>query len=301
MATLGSNQQTITTGANFIPEVWMDEVRAYLAASLVLASKVKMFMFQGRKGDILHVPDVSELTVNTKSANTEVTLNGPTEDQFTLTIDQHKECSFLIEDMLAVQAAYDLRSEYTRSAGYAIAKKIDSDLWSLQSGLNNRSVSGSNGLWTTAKTAVGGAGNQVLHLNETAIRKSIETLDSADVPDDGNRFMCIHPKEKNALLAISRFTEYQMLGPGGMPIRTGQFGEIFGLPVYVTTAAKRVDTALTTLIMHRDAFALALQQSPRVQANYIPQHLGWLFTTDVIYGFAEFRDNHAVALFTPND
>ena len=296
---LGTNQQTITTGANFIPEVWMDEVRAYLQANLVLANLVKKFMFQGRKGDILHVPDVTELTVNTKAVNTEVVLNGPTEDQFTLTINQHQECSFLIEDMLAVQAAYDLRSEYTKSAGYAIAKKIDSDLWSLQSGLGNRMVAGSNSAWTTAKTAGPGNATVGISLGETAIRRSIETLDRNDVPDDGGRFMCIHPQEKQALLAIPRFTEYQMLGPGGMPIRTGQFGEIFGLPVYVTTAAKVVDTSITTLIMHRDAFALALQQSPRVQANYIPQHLGWLFTTDVIYGFAEFRDNHAVALFTP--
>ena len=299
MATLGSNQQTITTGANFIPEVWMDEVRAYLQANLVLANFCKKFMFQGRKGDILHVPDVTELTVNSKSANTEVTLNGPTEDQFTLTINQHQECSFLIEDMLAVQAAYDLRSEYTKSAGYAIAKKIDSDLWSLQGGLGNRIVAGSAGTWVTAKTAGPGNATLGISITETAIRKSIETLDKLNVPDDGYRGMFIHPQEKNALLSIARFTEYQMLGPGGMPIRTGQFGEVFGLPVYVTSAAKAVDTSITTLIMHRDAFALALQQSPRVQANYIPQHLGWLFTTDVIYGFAEFRDNHAVALFTP--
>ena len=294
---LGTNQQTITTGANFIPEVWMDEVRAYLQANLVLGNLCKKFMFQGRKGDILHVPDVTELTVNAKAVNTEVTLNGPTEDQFTLTINQHQECSFLIEDMLAVQAAYDLRSEYTKSAGYAIAKKIDSDVWSLSTGLGNRSQAGSAGLWTTAYVNGGGA---VGHLTETAIRRAIETLDLADVPDDGNRLFAIHPREKNALLAIARFTEYQMLGPGGMPIRTGQFGEIFGLPTYVTTAAKRVDTAITSLVMHRDAFALALQQMPRVQANYIPQHLGWLFTTDVIYGFAEFRDNHAVALYTQN-
>ena len=291
---LGTNQQTITTGANFIPEVWMDEVRAYLKANLVLASKVKMFMFQGRKGDILHVPDVSRLTVNAKAANTEVTLNSPTETQFTLTINQHNECSFVIEDMLAVQSAYDLRSEYTRSAGYAIAEKIDSDIWTLQSGLSNRLVTGSNNSWTTAFARNAGG-----NLTETAIRRSIETLDRANVPDDGNRFMCIHPQEKNALLQSPRLTEYQMLGPGGMPIRTGVWGEIFGLPVYVTTTAAEIETAITTLIMHRDAFALALQSGPRVQASYIQEHLGTLVTVDVIYGFAEFRDNHAVALFTP--
>lgn len=289
---LGTSQMTITTGANFIPEVWVSEIRAYLRASLVLASKVKMFPFEGQKGDILHVPDVSELSVNAKAANTQVTLQSPTESQFTLTINQHWESSFVREDILSIQASYDLRNEYTKSAGYAIAKKIDSDLFTLQSTLTNR-VIGSDGV--TAFSGVNAA-----DMTEAGIRRVIETLDTANVADDGNRCMVIHPAQKNVLLGISRFTEYQMLGAGGMPIRTGMFGEIFGMPVYVTTQVPVIATAShANLILHKDAFAVAVQAGPRVQSAYILEYLGWLTVIDVLYGFAEFRDNYAVAVFTP--
>ena len=293
---LGSNHLTITSQANMIPEIWMDEVRAYLMANLVMAKLVKNFMFEGRKGDILRVPDVTELTANTKAANTAVTFNSNVEGVFSLTIDQHKECSVMIEDFAAIQSSYDLRSIYTKAIGYALAKKIDSDLWTLQSGLGNRYVAGTNNGWTTAFN--GTNQTQGASLTETAIRKAIERLETADVPDDGGRFLAIPPTEKNALLAIPRFTEYQMLGPGGLPIRSGQFGEIFGLPVYVTTQACVVATAVTSLVMHGNAFAIAIQNSPRVQAGYVIDFLGTALVGDVVYGFAEFRDNHAIALYT---
>lgn len=286
---LGSSQQTITTGANFIPEIWMDEVRAYLRANLVLADKVKMIMFEGQKGDTLHIPDVSELTTSAKAANTQVSLQANTESKFDLSINQHRESSFLIEDMLSVQSQYNLRSEYTKASGYAVAKRLDADLAGLVGSLTQK-FKGSDG--TTAWT-----GTQAGDLTESAIRQAIELLDAANVPQE-DRFLFIPPAQKNVLLGISRFTEYQMVGPGGMPIRTGQFGEIFGVPVYVSTQAISTATAHGCILGQRNAFTMAVQNSPRVQSAYILEYLGWLTVVDVIYGYGVYRDNHAVGLFT---
>ena len=288
---LGTNQQTITTGANFIPEVWVNEVRAYLEASLVLAARMKNFQFEGKKGDILHVPDVTVFTTTAKAANTQVTLQSPTEDQFTLTINRHRESSFLIEDMLAIQNAYDLRQAYTKNSGYAIAREIDTTLGTLY--YSASTILNGNGVAWTGVTGVGS------DLTEAGLRQAIEDLDEVNVPDDGNRCLWIHPAQKNALLAIARFTEYQMLGPGGMPIRTGQFGEIFGVPVYVSTQPTLSVTAHGNMLFHKDFGALAIQSAPRVQADYILEYLGWLFVVDVVYGYNVFRANHAVTLMTP--
>lgn len=287
---LGTNQMTITSGTKFIPDIWMNEVRGYLEANLVVAKKCKLFPFQGRAGDTLHVPDVSALTASTKAANTAVTLQAPVETEFTLAIDQHLESSLVIEDILAVQSAYNLRQEYTRSAGYAIAKAVDLQVAGLHNSLTNKAV-GADG--------VSGFSANGSNLTEAGIRRAIQSLDVADVPDDGNRCMIVHPSQKNVLLAISRFTEYQMLGPGGMPIRTGMFGEIFGLPVYFSTNVSDSGTSWGNLIMHRDAFSLALQQGPRTQAQYKQEYLGWLFTVDVLFGKAVFRQNHGTVLYSP--
>lgn len=287
---LGTDQMTITSGDKFIPEIWKDEVRAFLRASLVLADKVKMIEMEGRKGDVIHIPDVSELAVSTKAANTQVTLQAPVETEFTLTINQHKESSIVIEDLLAIQAMYDLRSEYTKSMGYAQAKFVDKCLATLHGTLSSR-LTGSGVAIVGSVAAV--------DITEAGLRQTIETMDTANVPDDGGRCLFIHPAQKNVMLGISRFTEYQIIGAGGMPIRTGQFGEIFGLPVYVSTQVQATQTAHANILFHRDAFALAVQSRPRVQAQYKQEYLGWLFTVDMVYGYAIFRNNHATAIVTP--
>jgi len=286
---LGTNQMTRTTGDKFIPEIWINEVRAFMRASLVLADKIKMISFEGRSGDTLHIPDITEFVTTAKAANTQVTLQAPTEGEFNLPVAFHQESSFLVEDIISIQSAYDLRAEYTKAAGYAMGKKIDSGLAALVGTLTQR-FKGSDG--STAFNGGNGA-----DLTEAAIRQGIELLDTANVPQE-DRFLYIHPAQKNVLLAIARFTEYQMVGMGGMPLRTGQFGEIFGVPVYVSTQPLVSGTAHGNILGHRNAFACAVQHSPRVQSQYILEHLGNLVVVDAIYGYAVYRDNHAIGLFS---
>ncbi|MEY3279848.1 MAG: hypothetical protein RIR63_1040 [Actinomycetota bacterium] len=71
---LGSNQVTITTAANFIPEQWSDEVIAAYKQKLVLGNLVTRMSFKGKKGDTLHLPVPARGDASAKAANTQVTL-----------------------------------------------------------------------------------------------------------------------------------------------------------------------------------------------------------------------------------
>jgi len=51
---LGTNNVTVTTAANFIPEVWSDEIVAAYKKSLVMANLVKKMNFKGKKGDTVN-------------------------------------------------------------------------------------------------------------------------------------------------------------------------------------------------------------------------------------------------------
>lgn len=291
---LGTNHLTITTSANFIPELWINEIREFMKAKLVMSPLVKNFNHNGKPGDILHVPDLSELVANDKSASTAVTLQSPTETKFDLTIDKHKHSAFLIEDITKAQSAYDLRKEYTMSAGYAIAKQMDSDLIGLASGLSQIVIGGDGSTaWTT------GTPNGT-DLTDAGIRNAIEALDTADVPGE-NRYLVIHPSQKNVLLGINRFTEQAYYGEGS-PIHSGEFGEIYGVKVYVTTQVPLAGTGSVdrqNILFHKDCFAIAQQLAPRVQASYETQYLANLVVVDAIYGIAEFRDSHGIAIYTP--
>jgi hypothetical protein len=53
------------------------------------------------------------------------------------------------------------------------------------------------------------------------------------------------------------------------------------------------------MVMHKDAMALATQQSVRSQSQYKQEYLGTLVTSDTVYGVKELRDLSALAVVVP--
>lgn len=303
---LGAGHITKTTAGVFIPQLWLDEVRRATEANLVAKRICKHFPVQGKKGDTLHVPDVSNLAANAKASQAQVTLQAITETEFTMTLNTHIESSFLVEDIVAAQSQYALRSEYTQKAGYAIAQKVDADVLAQYASMASQ-VIGGDGItaWNPATTGNG------TNLTDAGIRRMIQTLEDANVPSD-QLAMVIPPSQKNVLAGIPRFSEYLNTGVEAT-VRNGKllggaadaWGELYGVKVYVTTqcptvlAADNVTAYRVGLLMHRDAIALAQQVAPRVQAQYKQEYLGTLVTVDTVYGVAAFRTDFGVAFYTP--
>jgi hypothetical protein len=251
----------------------------------VLANKVKKIEISGKKGNNFYIPDVSALTINDKAANTQVTLSSPTETKFTLTVNKHKEISWVEEDILEIQAQYSLRTEYTKGAGYEIAKQIDADLFALYSGL-------------TQSVATGGA-----TLDEANFLAAMEKLDLADI-DDSDRCLIVRPTQKTALFKIDSFIRSDVRGDGKsvaaaemVPMKKEKIGTWFGADVYCTNQVP-LSTTYKNLLIQKEAFALGVQKTPRVQSQYKQEYLGWLTTVDVIYGVAEYRDLAGVVVTT---
>ena len=223
---LGTNQQTTTTAANFIPELWSDEVIAGYKANLVLGNIVTNINHNGKKGDTIHIPAPVRGSANAKAANTQVTLQGDTHSVVNLSINKHYEYSVVIEDIVETQALSSLRRFYTDDAGYALATQVDSDLFALYEAVQGGTAGGSGAaLWE--KAVIGGDGTTLYtgnssnanDITDAGIRKMILKLDNADVPMD-NRCMVIPPVSANDMLGINRFTEQAYIGNGGA-IQTG--------------------------------------------------------------------------------
>ena len=298
---LGSGHQTITTAAKFVPEVWSDEVVATYKKNLVAANLIKKMSFKGKKGDAVHIPKPGRGSANAKAANTQVTLNTDTATEVIVNIDQHWEFSIMIEDIVAAQALASMRQFYTDDAGYALARKVDSLILELGRGVNggdgtadyDGAFSGADG--TTAYTGTAGA------LTDAAIRRSIQRLDDNDVPMDG-RFLIVPPSTRNTLMGIDRFTEQAFVGEvgGGNTIRSGEVGNVYGVPVFVSSNADTAtDGDRICLLGHKDFAVLVEQMGVRTQTQYKQEYLGDLFTADTLFGVKELRDGSAVALAVP--
>lgn len=284
---LGSDQMTVTTGDVFRPQVWSLETLRATEDALVMAPLVKRFdgLIEG-KGDVINIPNVSNLSATSKSANAQVTLSAPTESNTTITLDQHQHTAFLVEDILKVQSSYDLLSEYTSKAGFAIAEKIDTDLLGLYTGSTN--------------TDVGTYGSD---LTDAVVLAAAEALDLANAPIEDRAFV-IYPTQKTALMKIDKFVKADYMGQyqDATVVRKGpnnryMWGDIYGVPVYYTrqvTSTAGTPTQYHNMMFHKEAFALALQQAPRTQSDYRLEYLGTLVVVDTIYGYATLRATFSV-------
>ena len=302
MAVIGNNNNvTVTTAATFIPEIWSDEIVATYKKSLVAANLIKKMNFKGKKGDTVNIPVPTRGSATAKTANTQVNLNVATENNIPVLINKHFEYSRLIEDIVDVQALASMRQFYTDDAGYALAKQVDTSVIQLGRGVNGGdgtadytgAYSGADG--TTAYTGTAGA------LTDAAIRRTIQRLDDQDVPMEG-RFLIVPPSSRNTLMGLARYTEQAFVGESGSSntIRNGEIGNLYGIPVFVSSNADTAtDGDRIALMGHKDFAVLVEQMGVRSQTQYMQQWLGTLFTSDTIFGVRELRDYSAVALAVP--
>ena len=299
---LGTNHVTNATAGTFIPELWSDEIIAAYKQNLVMANLVSKMSFKGKKGDTLHIPKPTRGAASLKAASNQVTLQAATESEVQVLVNKHYEYSRLIEDITEVQALASLRKFYTGDAGYALAKQVDTDLLQL-----GRGVQGGNGTvaYDKAVIASDGAtlytGTNEAAITDAGIRRIIQTLDDADVPMDG-RVLVLPPVARNVMMGLARFTEQAFVGEigGGNTIRNGEIGNVYGVKVYVSTNCETATgDARIGMMFHKDAFVLAEQMGVRSQTQYKQEYLGTLFTSDMLYGVKELRDEAAVAIAMP--
>jgi len=276
---LGSAQMTTTTQANFIPEFWGPFTIVATEAKLVFEPLTWDWTpgLDMKKGDIIHIPGVSNLTSNAKAANTQVVLNAPTEDVTNLTVNRHDECSFLLEDITKVQASFNLQQLYTQKAGFAIAQQRDTRIVNLIPSLTQ---------------IVGTAG---VDIGDQQIRDAIELLDLAIAPDE-DRHLVLYPTQKNALWGIEKYFRADIRGNGVSPVVNGKFGEIYGINTYVTTniTTSGAPAARLNVLFQRQWAATANQLGVRTQADYILEYLGTLVVNDRIYGETTARSTFGV-------
>lgn len=314
-------QVTNSTAAKFIPDIWSDEVIAEYEKNLVLAPNVRKMSMKGKKGDTIHVPKPTRGEASAKVAETSVSLIADTETELVINIDQHWEYSRMIEDITEVQALASLRRFYTSDAGYSLARRTDSILFSNGTGLGNGAggAAGTPANWvhsnTIMPTATTGAGQAyaedtdfaTLIFRDQTMRDALQILDDADVPMMG-RFFVIPPSLCNTIRGIDRYNSADFVTNKGTV--NGKIGELYGVEVYVSTNVPVIETAAQNvnfagdirgaLLAHKDAYVLAEQVGIRSQTQYKQEFLSTLYTADRLFGTKVYRPENGVTIAVAN-
>jgi len=302
----------LTEADKFIPELWSDEIVAAYKKNLMMANLVNKMSMVGKKGDTLHIPKPTRGSAAVKAENTAVTIQANTESEVVVTIDKHYEYSRMIEDIVGVQALDSMRKFYTDDAGYALAKQVDDDLFSLGKSLgdgdgsdwthsNVYSMDATSGLSTYAVDTV--IADDVF--TDAAFRDLIKLMDDADVPMEG-RFLVVPPSARRDILGITRYNSSDFVD--GRSTQTGLIGNLYGIDIYVSSNCPTIETAAENsangavkagILGHRDTFVLAEQMGVRSQTQYKQEYLADLFTADTLYGTKVLRPETGFVIALP--
>ena len=264
----GAGISGLTEVDAFIPEIWSEAVFGYLERSLKFRDKVDDFSsLVQNSGDRVHVPTISEVSVQDKSENGVVQYDATTESKVTLVVDQHKYASKMFEDIGMIQANGNLMSKYAEALGYALARQID------------LSISG----MITAGISTGATLGTDDTLTDAEMETALASLGEADLDyRDGNLTFMVNPTLYADMLNNPKFVRYDALGTSNIP--SGRLGEIYGIPVEMTNSLSTGGTAVSGVIFHKSAGAVAFQQGVRSQAQYDIDYLATKVVFDCVYG-----------------
>ena len=292
-----------TNADKFIPEIWSDEVIAAYKKNLVLANLVNKMTMRGKKGDTLHIPKPTRGAASAKAANTVVNIQADTESEVQVVINKHFEYSRFIEDIVEVQALASLRRFYTEDAGYALAKKVDDELFALGQtfGDGTSDWTHSNSYYIDASTGLTAYAEDTVVpadvFTDAGFRALIKLVDDADVPMD-NRFFVIPPSLRSAIMGIDRYNSSDFVD--GRGVQNGQIGTLYGIDIYVSSNCPVIETDANNtataggdikaaILAHKDAMVLAEQMAVRSQTQYKQEYLSTLYTADTLFGVKTVR------------
>ncbi len=104
-------------------------------------------------------------------------------------------------------------------------------------------------------------------------------------------------------MGIDRYVSSDFVS--GQGVQNGLMGELYGIPIYVSSNCPTIETASDNsaggalkgaTLFHREAYVLAMQSNIRTQTSYKQEFLGELVTSDVLYGVKVYRTNAAQLL-----
>lgn len=265
---------TATTHAVWIPEVWSKEVQLARESVLVLAGIIDRFDTDSASyGDIIHVPQVSNLTGGDISTSTGLLdAEAPTESEVQITINKWKGVNMKVLDIVLAQSKPEFRRLYTEKMGYLLGQLVEADLAILAA-----SLSQTVGTFNTDPT-------------DANLRRAVQHLDDARAPFADRHFF-LKPAVKNVILGIDKFVRADAIGSGSA-IKTGNVpGELYGAMVHISPEVYKTASNTSNMLFHKSAFALAMQKSVKLEQF---ARVGWLdhFGGSELYGVKEMRDDH---------
>jgi len=173
------------------------------------------------------------------------------------------------------------RQAVAQSAAAALGRKTDS-------------------LLITAMDA--GANSTQIHDTSSAVEKAdllsvFETFGTANLPEDGQRYIAMHPKGFADLFLITEFASSDFVGDQNLPYAGGMtMKEFLGFKIFSTSAV----AAVKSMCYHTTAVGLGVNSDVQTEVNYVAEKVSHLATSMMSMGAVVIDDNGIYELLDNN-
>jgi hypothetical protein len=222
-------------------------------------------------GSVVRFQKIGTGSASTKSRNGMVTPMELAHTNVEATLADYYAAEY-IDKLDELKTNIDERQAVAKSAAAALGRKTDEILLTeMDSGANSTQIADTSGA-----------------LAKTDLLTLFETFGSADIPEDGGRFLAMHPKGYADLFAINEFASSDFVGDQNLPYAGGMtMKEFLGFKIFSTSAV----TAGKNIAYHTSSVGLGIGADVTTELNYVAEKVSHLATSMMSMGAKVIDDN----------
>lgn len=258
-----------TIDVAFIKQFESEVHMAYQRMGSKLRNTVRMA--NNVTGSTVRFQKIGKGVASTKSRNGNVTAMELAHTQVEATMSDYYAAEY-IDKLDELKVNINERQAVAQSAAAALGRKTDELLYTaMDAGANATQIADTGGALVKADLLV-----------------LFETFGAADIPEDGDRYLAMHPAGYADLFSITEFASSDFVGDQNLPYAGGMtMKEFLGFKVFSTSAI----TAGKNIAYHKSAVGLGINSDVSTELNYVPEKVSHLATSMMSMGAVVIDDN----------
>ena len=222
-------------------------------------------------GSVARFQVIGKGTANTKSRNGDVTPMELAHTTVEVTVNDFYAPEF-IDKLDEMKININERQAVAQSAAAALGRKTDEILiTALDAGANSTQIADTSGA-----------------LGKADLLTLFETFGSADIPEDGQRYIAMSPAGFADLFNINEFASSDYVGPQNLPFAGGMtMKEFLGFKIFSTSAV----AGGKNFAYHTSSVGLGINADVQTEVNYVPEKVSHLTTSMMSMGAVVIDDD----------
>lgn len=267
---------TEVEAAVFNPDILHRIVLKYRMPLLVATNVFDTRFEDVQVGDNIDIARVTRITVGTFALGAgfkSTTYQNPTETKATIAINKIAYGAIALDGYEQAIAAKDLEAIYRQSALDTVMVKIDADALAEADNFSQT------------------VGTDNVNLSWDDVLTAVMRLDNANVPDDGNRHIVMHPSQVVEMFKLDVVINRDTRGDRA-PINRMEIGELAGCRWWKTTQVKSGAAGHVNFMCHKESVGVVIRKRPSAWVLDDPDVFARKILYPAVYGFGELRDDH---------